>query len=96
MRTMREQRIVEILGELSDRVAHVSCDLCELQDDFNYRHRPNMQIRKDANKLIENGLIMTKRFMSIAKQFGMNEGIPMYDTFMCRYNKFTDRASFFA
>lgn len=95
MTTMKEQRIVEILGELSDRVAHISCDLCELRDDFNYRRRPNMQIRKDANKLISDGLILTKRFFSIAKSFGMELGIPMYDTFLCRYEKFTSRASFF-
>ena len=95
MTTMKEQRIVEILNELSDRVAHASCDLGELQDDFSFRRRPNMQIRKDANKLIEQGFVMTKRFFSIAKNFGMDLGNPMYDTFLCRYEKFTSRASFF-
>ena len=95
MTTMKEQRIVEILGDLSDRVAHISCDLCELMDDFNNRNRPNMQIRKDANRLINDGCVLSKRFFSIAKNFGMDLGNSMYDTFLCRYDKFTSRASFF-
>ena len=94
MTTMKEQRIVEILGELSDRVAHLSYYLSELREEFTYRRRPNMQIRKDAQRTIESGLIYIKRLISIAKANGY-EGTSLYETFLSIENKFSTRASFF-
>lgn len=84
MTTMKEQRIVDILNELSIRVAEYNTTLEDLRDDFNHKRKASMQIRKTAHKCINNSAIVKDRFLSIAIEFGLDEDCAMFSIFKKR------------
>lgn len=84
MTTMREQRIVSILSELSIRVAECNTTLDDLRDDFNHRRRASMQIRKAAHKCIDNSAIVKDRFLSIAIEFELDDDCALFSIFKKR------------
>lgn len=84
MTTMKEQRIVGILNELSIRIAEYNTTLDNLRDDFNHGRRASMQIRKAAHKCISNSAIVKDRFLSIAIEFGLDEDCTLFSIFKKR------------
>jgi hypothetical protein len=96
MTTMKEQRIIEILNELSFRVAVYNTTLDDLCDDFIHRRRASMQIRKSAHKCINNSTIVKDRFLNIAIEFGLNEDCAMFSIFKKRAATNDELAKFFS
>lgn len=96
MTTMKEQRIVGILNELSIRVAVYNTTLDDLRDDFIHRRRASMQIRKSAHKCINNSNIVKNRFLNIAIEFELNEDCAMFSIFKKRVATNDELANFFS
>lgn len=84
MTTMKEQRIVGILNELSIRVAEYNTTLVDLRDDFIHGRRASMQIRKAAHKYINSSAIVKNRFLSIAIEFELDEDCALFSIFKKR------------
>ena len=95
MTTMKEQRIVGILNELSIRVAEYNTTLEDLRDDFNHRRRASMQIRKAAHKCINDSTIVKDRFLSIAIEFELDEDCALFSIFKKRMAMNDELAKFF-
>lgn len=95
MKTMREQRIVCVLSELSCRVAEYNTTMEMLQDDFNHSRRASMQIRKAAQKCINHANVVMCRFIDIANSIGMNEDCAMMETFHRRRVVFNHYEQYF-
>lgn len=95
MRTMKEQRIVWILSELSSRVAEYNTTMSDLISDFNHSRRPSMQIRKDAKKCIRMADVMMCRFLAIASANHFDEDCAMVETFHKRRTVFNELELFF-
>lgn len=95
MRTMREQRIVWILSELSRRVAECNTTMRDLEDDFNHSRRASMQIRKAAQKCIAMADVAMCRFLSIATANHFDEDCALVEVFHKRRTVFNELEQFF-
>ena len=95
MTTMKEQRIVWILSELSRRIAEYNTTMDDLKDDFNHSRRASMQIRKAAHKTIAMADVAMNRFLAIASANNINEECPMFETFHKRCKMFNHLELFF-
>ena len=95
MTTMKEQRIVGILNELSIRVAEYNTTLVDLREEFIYGRRASMQIRKAAHKCINDSTIVKDRFLSIAIEFELDEDCALFSIFKKRMAMNDELAKFF-
>lgn len=95
MTTMREQRIVSILSELSIRIAEYNTTLSDLRDDFNHGRRASMQIRKSAQKCIKNSATTRDRFINIASANNLDKDVALYSIFRRRVFMNNELTEFF-
>ena len=95
MTTMKEQRIVGILKELSRRVAEYNTTMQDLIDDFNNGRRASMQIRKASCKCIAMADVAMCRFIAIASANGIDENYELYRRFHRRRVAFNELELFF-
>lgn len=92
---MREQRIVEVLKELSGRVAEYNTTMDNLMDDFFQKRRPSMQIRKQAHKCIAMADVVMCRFLAIASANNISEDCALVEVFHKRRVVFNKLELFF-
>ena len=92
---MREQRIVWILSELSRRVAECNTTMDMLQDDFNHGRRASMQIRKAAQKCMNDAVVAINRFTKIASANDFDRDCAMVEVFGKRCKKNEELCLFF-
>ena len=95
MVTMREQRIVMVLNDLSIRVAEYNTTMEDLMDDFNQMRRASMQIRKRAHKCIAMADVVMRRFLAIASANHFDEECALVRVFHKRRTKFIELELFF-
>lgn len=95
MATMREERIISILAELSNRIASANTTMTDLQDDFNQSRRPSMQIRKRAQKCMSDTNVFIERYESIFASFGFDSDSYGYKRFSSRVKTFYYFSEFF-
>ena len=93
--TMREQRVVGILKELSQRVASYNTTMEDLMDDFLQGRRPSMQIRKRSHKCIAMADVVMCRFLSIASANHISEDCDLVEVFHKRRATFNKLYLFF-
>ena len=95
MATMKEQRIVGVLKELSKRVSEYNTAMSDLIDDFNLKRRAPMQIRKRAQKCVAMACIVISRFTSIASSACIDRDSELVKVFNRRCEVFTELELFF-
>lgn len=95
MTTMKEQRIVGVLNELSIRVAEYNTTLVDLRDDFIHGRRASMQIRKAAHKCINDSTIVKDRFLCVAFDFELDEDCALFSIFKKRMAMNDELTKFF-
>lgn len=95
MTTMKEQRIVGILNELSIRVAEYNTTLVDLREEFIYGRRASMQIRKAAHKCIISSCVVKNRFLNIAIENKFDEDCAMFSIFKKRMAMNDELVKFF-
>lgn len=95
MGTMREERIVSILQDLSNRVATYITTMDDLQEDFYHGRRASMQIRKAATKCIAMADTAMCRFLAIARENHIEEDWAICKVFHARRTKFNELELFF-
>ena len=93
--TMREQRIVALLSDLSIRVAELNTTMEDLMDEFNHSRRASMQIRKRAHECIAMADVAMCRFLAIARANHFDEECAMIKVFHRRRAKFNELELFF-
>ena len=93
--TMREQRIIEVLKGLSDRLAEYNTTMDDLIDSFNQRRMASMQIRKRANSCIDMADVVIRRFLAIADRNHIDADISLLSVFDKRRMKFIELELFF-
>lgn len=92
---MREQRIVEVLKELSGRVAEYNTTMDNLIDDFFQKRVASMQIRKRAQKCIAMADVVMCRFLAIASANHISEDCALVEVFHKRRATFNKLELFF-
>ena len=95
MVTMREERIIGILKELSQRVAEYNTTMDNLMDDFFQKRRASMQIRKRAQKCIAMADVVMCRFLAIASANHISEDCALVEVFHKRRTTFNKLELFF-
>ena len=95
MVTMREERVVGVLRELSNRVAEYNTTMEILQDDFFQKRRASMQIRKAAQKCIAMADVVMCRFLAIASANKFSEDCALVEVFHKRRATFNKLELFF-
>ena len=92
---MREQRIVEVLKELSGRVAEYNTTMDNLIDDFFQKRRASKQILKQAHKCIAMADVVMCRFLAIASANHISEDCALVEVFHKRRTTFNKLELFF-
>ena len=92
---MREQRIIEVLKELSGRVAEYNTTMDNLIDDFFQKRVASMQIRKRAHKCIAMADVVMCRFLAIASANHISEDCALVEVFHKRRATFNKLELFF-
>lgn len=95
MTTMREQRIVGILKQLSSRVAEYNTTMEDLQEDFTHGRRASRLIVKEAMRCIKDADVAMCRFLSIANRNHVDEDCALVTVFHKRRVKFNELELFF-
>ena len=95
MVTMREERIIGILKELSQRVAEYNTTMEMLQDDFFQKRRAFKQILKRAHKCIDMADVVMCRFLAIASANHISEDCALVEVFHKRRTTFNKLELFF-
>ena len=93
--TMREQRIIEVLKGLSNRLAEYNTTMDDLIDSFNQRRMVSMQIRKRANRCIDMADTVIRRFLAIADRNHIDADSSLLSVFDKRRMKFIELELFF-
>ena len=95
MVTMREERVVGVLKELSNRVAEYNTTMDNLIDDFFQKRVASMQIRKRAHKCIAMADVVMCRFLAIASANHFDKECALVEGFHRRRAKFNELELFF-
>ena len=95
MVTMREERTIGILKELSQRVAEYNTTMDNLMDDFFQKRRASMQIRKASHKCIAMADVVMCRFLAIASANHISEDCDLVEVFHKRCATFNKLELFF-
>lgn len=95
MVTMREERIIGILKELSQRVAEYNTTMDNLMDDFFQKRRASKQILKRAQKCIAMADVVMCRFLAIASANHISEDCALVEVFHKRRATFNKLELFF-
>lgn len=95
MVTMREERIIGVLKELSQRVAEYNTTMDNLIDDFFQKRRASKQILKQAQKCIAMADVVMCRFLSIASANHISEDCALVEVFHKRRATFNKLELFF-
>ena len=93
--TMREQRIVAILNDLSIRVAEYNTTMDDLMDSFNQGRMASKQILKRAHRCIAMADVAMCRFLAIARTNHFDEECALVKVFHRRRAKFNKLELFF-
>lgn len=95
MITMRLDRVVGVLQELSNRLGGLNSTMDTLQEDYKYKRMASMQIRKAANKCREEAEIAMKRFLAISETNQVDKDWAVMTVFYNRRMKFYELEKFF-
>ena len=86
---------MSILSELSDRLFEINRILGNLHMDFQFSRKPNIQIRKDSQKCVNESAVIKARFARIANNYGLDETDPLGERFMYIATQNTSLSTFF-